>query len=186
MKSFLYLLFPALLLAGCSDMWQQRSTANNQPTWEEAATNEFIPTNYRAAGALIEQARAGGLDQVRPLIIATLVNINALDESSGFGRMVAEQISAQFSRAGYSMVEMKIRDNVYMKQNVGELLLTREIKDIAQQHKAQAVIVGTYAESDRFVFVNLKVIRPSDNIVIASHDYAVPVNKMVRSLLGRH
>jgi TolB-like protein len=186
MKAFLYVLFPALLLAGCSDFGQQRSAATAQPTWEEAATNEFIPTNYKAANALIDGARARGLEQDRPLLIATLVNINALDESSGFGRMVAEQISAKFSHQGFSMVEMKFRDNVYVKQNVGELLLTREIKDIAHQHKAQAVIVGTYAESDRFVFVNLKVIRPTDNIVISSHDYAVPVNKMVRSLLGRH
>lgn len=187
MRAALYLLLPAFLLSACSDLSLQRSSAaSNQPTWEEAASNEFIPTNYRAASALIEQARARGLETTSPLIVATLVNINALEESSGFGRMTAEQVSGQFSRQGYSMIEMKYRDSVYVKQNVGELLLTREIKQVAQNHKAQAVIVGTYAESDRFVFVNLKVIRPSDNIVIASHDYAVPVNKMVRSLLGRH
>ncbi|CAN5219641.1 FlgO family outer membrane protein [soil metagenome] len=185
MKSLLLILFPALLLSGCAELWPQRPSTTAQPTFEEAATNEFIPTNYKAADALIAHARARGLDQDKPLIIATLVNINALDESSGFGRMVSEQISAQFSRSGYSMVEMKIRDNVYVKQSVGELLLTREIRDLASTHRAQAVIVGTYAESDRFVFVNLKVIRPADNIVIASHDYAVPVNKMVRSLFGR-
>lgn len=187
MKSYLYLLFPALLLAGCSELQLQRSTTTNVtvPTWEEAGSNEFIPTNYAAANALLDQAKARGLEIERPLIAATLVNINALEESSALGRIVTEQISGQFSRRGYKMIEMKFRENVYVKQNVGELLLTREIQQLAQNHKAQAVIVGTYAESDRFVFVNLKVIRPTDNIILASHDYAVPVNKMVRSLLGR-
>lgn len=184
MKSSLFLLVPALLLAGCSEFPMTRTApVSTQPTFADAAANEFIPTNQAAANALIAQAR--GLETDQPLIIATLVNINALDESSAFGRMTAEQISGQFSRRGFPMVEMKFRDSVYVKQNVGELLLTREIKQIALSHKAQAVIVGTYAESDTFVFVNLKLIRPADNIVIASHDYAVPVNKMVRSLLGR-
>lgn len=180
---FIPLILSVLLLSACSDMLTQRSAVVT-PTWEDAASNELIPTNYRAANNLIAQAKSG-LDISRPLIVATLVNINALEESSPLGRMVAEQISGQFSRSGYAMVEMKFRDSVYVKQNVGELLLTREIKQIAQNHNAQAVIVGTYAESDQFVFVNLKVIRPADNIVIAAHDYAIPVNKMVRSLLGR-
>lgn len=187
MKSYLYLLFPALLLGGCAELSLQRSPTTNTsaPTWEEAGSNEFIPTNYAAANALISQAKARGLEIDRPLIAATLVNINALEESSALGRIVTEQISGQFSRSGYKMIEMKFRENVYVKQNVGELVLTREIQQLAQTHKAQAVIVGTYAESDRFVFVNLKVIRPTDNVILASHDYAVPLNKMVRSLLGR-
>lgn len=182
-KYFVPLVLSAFMLSACSDMMTQRP-ASSAPTWEDAAANQLIPTNYRAADDLIAQARSG-LDTGRPLIVATLVNINALEESSPLGRMIAEQISGQFSRSGYSMVEMKFRDSVYVKQNVGELLLTREIKQIARNHNAQAVIVGTYTESDQFVFVNLKVIRPVDNIVIAAHDYAIPVNKMVRSLLGR-
>ncbi len=185
MKSYLYLLFPALLLAGCAELGLQRSKADaDQPTWEEAASNEFTPTNYRAANDLINQVTGkGSLDTDRPLIIATLVDINALEQSSTLGRMVAEQISGQFSRRGFQMIEMKFRDSVFVKQNVGELLLTREIKELAHAHKAQAVIVGTYAESTRLVFINLKVIRPTDNIVLASYDYAVPVNKGMRSLL---
>ncbi len=155
-----------------------------QPTYKEAEANEFIPLNQKAASALIAGA-GNSLDSSRPLIVATLANINQLEDSSTFGRIIAEQVSGQFSRAGYRMIEMKFRDKVFMRQNVGELLLTREIKDVAQSHSAQAVIVGTYAESDRFVYVNLKLIRPGDNIVISTHDYAVPMDKTVKAMLGR-
>lgn len=184
-KTPLLVLLPALLLAGCAQLSPSRPPVSSQPTWEDAASNQFIPANQRAADILIDQARARGLEVDPPLIIGTLVNINALEESSPFGRMVTEQIGGQFARRGHQIVEMKFRENVYVKQNVGELVLTREIQQLAKTHRAQAVVVGTYVESDQFVLVNLKVIRPADNIVLASYDYAVPMNKMVRSLLPR-
>ncbi|MFZ6755411.1 FlgO family outer membrane protein [Undibacterium sp. Dicai25W] len=178
-----------VLFSGCSNMGNfginSSGTSAAALSWKEAETNEFIPTNQKAATALIAAA-GNSLDKSRPLIIATLANINALEESSPFGRIVAEQVSGQFTRAGYQMVEMKFRDKVFIKQNVGELLLTREIKEVAQDHSAQAVIVGTYAESEKMVFVNLKLIRPGDNIVLSTYDYALPMDRTVKSLLGRH
>lgn len=184
MKRYLLAIICALTLTACADMSPQSSNGTSQPTWEDAAANQLTPRNYEAANALIQQAQSR-LEPGRPLIVATLVNINALEESSPLGRMIAEQISGQFSRSQFSVIEMKVRNNVYVKQNVGELLLTREIKQLAQSHNAQAVIVGTYTESSQLVFINLKVIRPTDNIVLAAHDYVIPLDKVVRSLLGR-
>lgn len=186
MKKILLTCVCAIALSACSNMNMNTAASNTSttPTWKDAQSNEFIPTNQRAAAALI--AAAGNkLDKSRPLIVATLANINALEESSPFGRIVAEQVSGEFTHSGYQMVEMKFRDKVFIKQNVGELLLTREIKDVAQNHSAQAVIVGTYTESDKLLFVNLKLIRPGDNIVLATYDYAVPMDKTTKSLIGR-
>lgn len=81
------------------------------------------------------------------------------------------------------MVELKFRNDVYMKQGQGELLLTREIKDLAQSQNAQAVIVGTYTESRDAVFVNLKVIQPNTNIAMAAHDYAFLTNGNIKGML---
>ncbi|MEA5097813.1 MAG: FlgO family outer membrane protein [Burkholderiaceae bacterium] len=184
MKRILSFLFLALALTACADLSSDNGSSSSAPTWEEAASNKLIQTSYQAADQLIEQALPK-LENGRPLIVATIVNINALEESSPLGRMIAEQISGQFSRKGLSMIEMKVRNNVYVKQNVGELLLTREIKEIAQNHNAQAVVVGTYTESSQLVFINLKIIRPTDNVVLAAYDYAIPLDKVVRSLLRR-
>ena len=187
LKQFVLAVSCGVLLSACSSMsgfgGSNSNTSASALSWKEAETNEFIPTNQKAAAALIAAA-GNSLDKSRPLIVATLANINALEESSPFGRIVAEQVAGQFSRSGYQMVEMKFRDKVFIKQNVGELLLTREIKEVAQDHSAQAVIVGTYAESEKLVFVNLKLIRPGDNIVLSTYDYALPMDRTVRSLLG--
>ncbi|MFZ6760639.1 FlgO family outer membrane protein [Undibacterium sp. Ji50W] len=188
MKKAALAIASVVALSACSSMGFNNSpvTAAAVPTWKDAEANEFIPANQRAAAALIALANVNQqIDIARPLIVTTLANINSLEESSTFGRIVAEQVSGQFTRSGYKMIEMKFRDKVFIRQNVGEFLLTREIKDVAQSHSAQAVIVGTYAESDKLVFVNLKLIRPVDNVVISTVDYAIPMDKTVKALLGR-
>ena len=81
------------------------------------------------------------------------------------------------------MLEMKFRENIYMKQNEGELLLTREITSAAKQHNAQAVIVGTYGVADDVVFINLKIVQPISNLVLAVHDYALPRDVNLRAML---
>ncbi len=153
-----------------------------QISYEDAANSELIAANYKAANALIAQARLS-LAVEQPVIIATVVNINQLETSSAFGRLLSEHISARFSQSGFKMIEMKARKNVYMKRNEGELLLTREIKDIAAEHNAQAVVVGLYAVSTDTVFVNVKVIHPNGNQVLAAYDYAVPHDSNNRALL---
>jgi TolB-like protein len=169
-----------LVGAGCAD------TANKRPevTFESAAQHRFIPTNQQAASTLLAQARSS-LASGQPIIVATLVDINALERSSTMGRMISEQISATFSRSGYSMIEMKFRGNVYIKQSEGELLLTREITDIATSHNAQAVVVGTYGVASDIVFINLKVVQPGSNVVLAAHDYALPIDENIRAMLRR-
>ena len=143
------------------------------------SSNPFIATNYKAADALIEQL-SDKLNPGQPMIVATIVNIDDLNNSSTFGRTVSEQVSARFSQATYNMIEMKFRGYVFMKQDQGELLLTREIRDVAKNHNAQGVIVGTYSLSNNSVYVNLKVIQPNTNVVLAGHDYAFPMDSDVK------
>lgn len=145
---------------------------------------DFIATNYAAANELLKQMQPK-LPAGSAIIMATLVNIDALETSSTLGRGVSEQITTRFSQVGYSMIEMKFRDSVYLKRNEGELMLTREISLLAKAHNANAVIVGTYAEAGATVFINLKAIDPNTNVVMAATDYALPMTHDVRSLLGK-
>ncbi len=181
MRNLLFTVIASMVvvsLVGCSGATAQKPL----PTWEQAANNPLIPANYKAADALLAQVK-GSLGKSQPLIIATVVNIDNLEQSSTLGRVVSEQVSARFTQAGFHMVEMKFRNNVYVKRSQGELMLTREIKDLAQTHDAQAVIVGTYGQSDDYVFINLKVIQPASNIVMAVQDYVLPIDSSIKALL---
>ncbi len=181
-KSLITALLSSVLLSACatdqlSNSGQQSANSYNYVN----ASNPFIRNNYAAADALIGQLK-GQVNLTSPIIIATLVNIDDLNNSSTFGRLVSEQISARFTQNKYTMIEMKFRGYVYMKQDQGELLLTREIKDVAQSYNAQAIIVGTYALSRDTIFVNLKVIQPNTNIVIAVHDYTFALDSNMSAM----
>ncbi|UGQ48837.1 FlgO family outer membrane protein [Massilia endophytica] len=173
----LALLLPLLLLAACST-----TPPKEEPNYATVASNQFVAANYKAADTLLAQL-SGRLLAEKPLIMATVVNIDALDQTSTLGRLVSEQISTRLSQGGLKMIEMKLRNNVYLKRNQGELMLTREIGEVAQNHNAQAVVVGSYAETSDMVFINIKVVQPQNNFVLAGHDYVLAKEGIVRSML---
>jgi TolB-like protein len=165
-----------LLLGACSTQPQEDTN------YTSVAANAFVAANYRAADALALQLR-GKLSEDKPLIMATIVNIDALEQSSMLGRLVSEQLSTRLAQGGMKMLEMKLRNSVYLKRGQGELMLTREIGDVAHTHNAQAVVVGSYAETREAVFINVKVIQPTTNLVLAGHDYVLAKEGTVRSML---
>lgn len=164
-----------LLLGACS-------TTRDDTNYTSVSANAFVAANYRAADALALQLR-GKLGDEKPLIMATIVNIDALEQTSMLGRLVSEQLSTRLAQGGMKMLEMKLRNSVYLKRGQCELMLTREIGEVASTHNAQAVVVGSYAETREAVFINVKVIQPSTNLVLAGHDYVLAKEGTVRSML---
>ncbi len=178
----------AFLLGGCNSVSQTRA----EPTYDDASAsqNTFMATNYNAVGELMRRFQGvsatsnHGTGSGGPFIVATLVNIDKLDQSSTLGRLISEQVSSRLVQLGYGAVELKIRNSVFMKQNEGEFMLTREIQDVANAHNAQAVIIGTYAESADFVYVSLKVVNPANSYILAAYDYALPIDRQIRRMTG--
>ena len=181
-----------VLLSACETAPRVVST---EPTYEQAQNSAFNQANYNAVAELLKRlpspnapasaSNTSDSSASAPFVVATLVNIDQLEQSSTLGRLISEQVASRMTQLGFSVLELKVRNGVYMKRNEGELLLTREIKEVASTHNAQAVIVGTYAESATLVHVNLKVVNPSTNVIIAAHDYALPLDKQISSLIRK-
>lgn len=171
---------PLMLLNGCAT-----NKDKEERNYTTISSNQFIDANYRAADALVRQL-AGKLTTDKPLIVATVVNIDELEQTTTLGRLVSEQLSTRLAQGGLSMVEMKLRNNVYLKRNQGELMLTREINEVATAHNAQAIVVGSYAETSDMVFINVKIIQPNTNFVLAGQDYVLAKEAIVRSMLQRN
>lgn len=177
MRTLAFAVLGAALLAGCAG-----APPKEEANYATLSSNQFVNANYKAADALLAQL-GGKLAADKPLIMATVVNIDALDQTSTLGRLVSEQVSTRMAQGGLKMLEMKLRNSVYLKRNQGELMLTREIGEVAQTHNAQAVVVGSYAETSDMVFINIKVVQPQSNFVLAGHDYVLQKEGIVRSML---
>ena len=169
-------------ISACAISPTQTQSTHSQPMSRNASG--FIQTNYDAADALNDSAsQRRELSKSMPILVATLVNIDSLTESSRLGRIISEQLQARLSQHGYAVVELKIRGNLFVKQDQGELLLSREIRDITTSHKAQAVVVGTYAVASNNIFINLKVVG-TDNIIVGTYDYMLQIDPDTRALLN--
>ena len=159
-------------LTGCSSFYY-----GDKPgaTW---FPTDLIEANHRAVDALLANAP---LDAQHPVMVATLVQVDRLGESSRLGRIFSEQIAGRMVQRGVRVVELKLRDSVALQRDQGELLLSREV---SQSHDAQAVVVGTYAASASALYISLKLVTPVGNTVVAAHNYAVPMDENVRVLLA--
>lgn len=177
-KALFALCISILILTSCS----------NQP---EIKDEDLVKASYIAADSLLKEAERHSKDSIKmaqfdlnkTILVASFVNIDDMQMSSTFGRIVAEQIGSRVSQQGYKVIEMKLRNSVFVQEQTGELLLSREILEISLNHDAHAVIVGTYAEGKEKVYVTAKLIRASDAVILASHDYSLPVGPNTKGLL---
>ena len=174
-------LLPVLALSGCASYYYGDKAGGGGGGLMDLITPSTIERNHRAADALLLQAP---LDPAHAVLVATLVNVDRLNESSRLGRIFSEQIGSRLVQRGLRVTELKLRENVAMQRGTGELLLSREVREVSRALDAQAVVVGTYAVSTTTLFISLKIVNPVGNTVVAAHDYAMPVDENVRSLLA--
>lgn len=173
MLMFLGTVCLGMFLSGC---------ASTQAEPQQAAKFDMIDANHKAAKKLLSDANVSAGTSI---IMATVVNIDEIEKSSTLGRQISEHVASQCVESGMSVVEMKFRENIYIKQNEGELMLTREIGKLARTHSANAVIVGTYAVADSVIYVTLKMVDPNTNMVMSAADYTLPLNYDMTEMLGK-
>ncbi len=171
----------ATLLAGCNSAPQ--NVGRTEPTYQDAATAPLLQNSREAVSKLTAgfdlNALGGG-----PVLVATVVNVNDLSRSAPLGRTLSEQYASQMAALGFNVKEVKLRGDIFVKEGAGELLLSREIKDIARSYNASLVLVGTYSPAANFTYVSLKLVRTEDSRIIRGHDYALPNDRDVQRLLA--
>ncbi len=156
--------------------------------------SHLILASYSAVDEIlkaVENSRLNfNLNKDRPLLVTSLVDIDDVRYSSTFGRMIGEQVQSRFSQSGYQVVEVKMRNNIFMPNpdnaeqwSQGEFVLSRELRHLSFEQDAQAVIVGTYAAAKDLVYVTLRVVDARNDIIVYSTDYSLPLDANIKKLL---
>lgn len=153
-----------------------------EPSYEQAAQDRFLDANRAAVDQLLDGLHRDTYINT-PILVATIVNVNDLRRSAPLGRTLSEQYASQIVSRGFNVKELKLRGDVFVQEGTGELLLSREIKDIAKSHSATIVLVGTYSVAANLTYVNLKFVRTEDGRIIRAHDYVLPNDRNVTRLL---
>ncbi len=148
--------------------------------------SKLVRSTYTAVDRLVENLASGdGSVAGQPVVVASFVNVDNMLESTALGRMLAEQVSSRLAQSHeFKVVELKLRRNIFIKQQAGEFVLSREVQSLAKEHRSDAVVVGTYAVAHETVYISARVVNPSENVIIAAHDFTMPLDNNLRVLLG--
>jgi TolB-like protein len=172
----------ATVLAGCTS-YSSAPVTRVDPTYKDAGENQFLKSSKDAVNQLLT-----GVDVTSvgpgPVLVATVVDVNDTTRSAPLGRTLSEQYATNMAMAGFNVKEIKLRGTVFVREGTGELLLSREVRDIARQHNAVMVLVGTYSPASAYTYVSMKLVRTEDSRIIRGYDYALPMDRDVKRLLG--
>ncbi len=142
---------------------------------------DLLSTTDAAAASLLRNSQ--GVSPDATLLVASFVSVDNLMRSSTFGRVSAELFSSALSRRGYSLVEVKLRDELFIQQRGGEFMLSRNLQNISETHQVQSVVLGTYAVGIDYVYVTVKMVNAQNSNVQGAWQYRIPRTDEMRSLL---
>ncbi len=139
------------------------------------------------AGDMLERNLLYVLDRTLPILSTSFVNLDNLNETSAFGRLIGEQIASRFSQHGYKVVELRLSNGkVLVKERNGELALSREMKKLDQCYDAQAIIVGTYCIAENRAFLSTRLVSTLDNSILSSYNFSIKMGDMLKTLAQKN
>lgn len=187
----LFILLSLVLISGCS-------VVNNAPTKHveqvKHPVSDIIIANEKGIDKLLDSS-ASIIDNTKPIIVTSLVNVNHLEKSSPIGRMSADIIANRLAIRGYRVKEVKMgQRKVFIRRGGGEFVLSRDISEIAREFNTQVVIVGTYTLGENInfedidgmtfckgvqrVYISLRAIRTEDNTICGAANYSLAVKNL--------
>lgn len=149
-------------------------------------SNDLSSRTYNATDRMMAQSK--GTLKNTPMLVGTINDIDYLETSSTLGRVVQEQIASRLTQKGYNVTELKLRSDLNIKQGLvdnlesGEYMLSRDLSALKNEHKAAAVVTGTYAVAGQDILVNLKLLDVQSGKVLGAIDYSIDLDVNMRRL----
>jgi TolB-like protein len=113
----------------------------------------------------------------QPSIVATFSNLDNLNSTSSFGRLIAENLAHELQVRKWRVIEVKLAKSITMTPS-GEFAMTREVSKIKGAHKVRAIVTGTYTYTDENVIVNAKVLNLDTGILLSSAQIIIPTDSI--------
>ena len=98
---------------------------------------------------------------------------------------MGQDCSTEFVNDGYQVTEPLFADALYIDPSQGELMLSRNLEVLAQDHEATAVVVGTYTVGRNTMYANARLIRSNDALVLSAVSFEIPLTPEVGQLIAQ-
>ncbi|MFT5727826.1 MAG: TolB-like protein [Desulforhopalus sp.] len=146
----------------------------------------LVTFSYKIAEDLVEQAMPPltPMHPEMPVLVTTFVSNSDLEKTGSFGRLLQEHITSRLVQLGYTVRELKMANNLYIEQQSGETILTRDLSELTPNLQAQAIAVGTFTRTNRILYLSTRLINPSNNNIISSNDYKLCMDDDILAMFG--
>ena len=118
------------------------------------------------------------------ILTTSFVNLDTLNETSSFGRLIQEQIGARLTRYNFSVKEIHLSNTLKITPEDGEKMLSRDLSEITSDYPAQAILVGTYSLNNRILYITAKLINPTNRNIISAENYRLCMDDNLLALFG--
>ena len=119
----------------------------------------------------------------QPVVVTTFVDLNNLNKSSIFGRVLAEEVLNELHHAGFTVSEIRKGKDIFIRQELGELILSRNAREVLGRSNARAILAGTYVATEKSIIVNARLIDINSPLILSSSSYTLKMNKDFEKML---
>lgn len=114
----------------------------------------------------------------------SLVNQDDFEESSSFGRYVAEALFYEFNQRGFPVREYRAEPQLALRRGEGEFLLSRQQQRILANSPLEMIVTGTYYHDRNNIFLNVRMFRAADGMVLRTAQLVFPMTDVSRTMLA--
>ncbi len=119
----------------------------------------------------------------QPIIVTTFVDLNNLDKSSIFGRVLAEELLNELHQAGFTVSEIRKGRDIFIRKELGEMILSRNAREILGKSSARAILAGTYVATAKTIIINARLIDINSPLILSSCSYSLKMNKELQNMI---
>ena len=168
------ILIPALLIASLSGCGMNR--------YQEVKDADLVEVSEDAVSEL-KSRLTRTIPKNSLIVVSTLLNVDNLNKTSAFGRIVSDQIASGFHEEGYQIVGMEMPIDLFVMKEDGTLQLSDETKAMLKHYRAGILVGGVYAPGKKNSYVSLRVVELSTRNIISSSDFSVPMGPDAKKLM---
>jgi len=136
---------------------------------------------------LVRQLLANPAEEIRDnyvVTVGTFVNMSQLYATSSLGRFISEQMITELQKSGVEVIEVRKTPSIMMSSNDGVFGLSTDMDELSTVYDAQAMVVGTYSAVGGEIFINARLLRNSDNMVLSTGSLSFAMGAMGKALLA--
>lgn len=118
------------------------------------------------------------------IVVCAFVDLKKIDQTSSFGRYLAEQTMSEFQRRGFTVFEMRKSKTIKIQEKKGEFGLSQHPGEITSTIPARTMITGTYTAVRDHLLVNVRVIDNKTGALLAAATTLFPRTQAIDQLLA--